>query len=309
MELLIIFTNIIIPIFLIIGIGAFLHRKFHFDMNTLAKLNIYYLVPGLIFTRLYETNFSWEMLFLVFQFFVLYSALLYAVSRLIAAIFHFNKGVRLTFTNTVLFYNSGNYGVPVNDLVFRQDPFAMSIQIVILTLQNLFIYSFGIFSLQSAKIGKLKALIDYLKMPVTYAMIGGIGLNVLQIPLPDFLHKTGNYIADSLIGMALLTLGAQVVQLKFHKNLLPVYLSVFVRLILGPILAYPIILSLQPETIVAQALFIASALPSAVTNSIIAQEYNTEPKLAAQSVLTSTFFSMVTVTLVIYLSKVLFVSS
>lgn len=308
MEIITIFINVIIPIFIIIGIGIHLHRRFKFDMNTLSKLNMYYLVPGLIFIRLYETTFSWKMFVDVLLFFILYCVILYIISIVIAVLLRFRKGVRLSFINCVLFYNTGNYGVPVNDLVFRQDPFAMSIQIIIMTFQNLFIYSFGIFNIQSAQIGKLKALIDYLKMPILYAMIGGIGLNIFAIKLPQFLHQTGTYVANALIGIALLTLGAQVAQLKFHRNLVIVYITVFTRLVIGPLLAYPLILLLQPEAIMAQALFIASAMPSAVTNSIIAQEYDNEPELAAQSVLATTFVSMITVTFAIFIAKMLFPS-
>ena len=72
-----------------------------------------------------------------------------------------------------MFFNSGNYGVPVNDLVFKSDPLAMSIQVIMLTLQNIFLFSYGIFSLESIKIGKLKAALGYFKMPVLYAMLAG----------------------------------------------------------------------------------------------------------------------------------------
>lgn len=306
MGLLTIFINIILPIFIIVGIGALLHLQFRFDMNTLAKINIYYLVPGLILIRLYETDLTMNLFFTVFMLFILYSIVLYVVSFAISRLFHFKQNMHTAFINSTLYYNSGNYGVPVNDLVFRQDPFTMSIQIIILTLQNLLIYSFGIFSVQAAKIGKFKAFIGYLKMPVTYAMIIGIGLNVFDIPLPEFLYTSGTYIANALIGIALLTLGAQVAQLKFSKNLMTVYLSVIMRLVIGPILAYLIIVVTNVEGVIAQAFFIASAMPTSVTTSIIAQEYNNEPEFSAQAVLATTFFSMVTVTIVIYLSEILF---
>ncbi|TWI54739.1 AEC family transporter [Halalkalibacter nanhaiisediminis] len=306
MELLMIFINIIVPIFVIVAIGALMHRTFHLDLNTLAKLNIYYLVPGLIFVRLYETEFTWQLFLDVFLFFIFLTVFLYFVSSFFSRLFHFNKSMRISFSHSALFYNSGNYGVPVNDLVFRQDPYAMSIQVIVLTFQNLLVYSYGVFTLQAASLGKLKAFITYLKLPITYAMLTAIILNVFNIKLPSFLYTPTSYIADALIGIALLTLGAQVVQLKFSKNLFTVYLSVFVRLILSPALAYVAILILQVDGVAAQAMFISSAMPSSVNSAIIAQEYKNEPEFAAQTVLASTVFSMVTVTVVIYLSKVLF---
>ena len=60
------------------------------------------------------------------------------------------------------------------------------------------------------------------------------------------------------------------------------------------------------EGVIGQALFIASAMPASVNSSVIAQEYNNYPELAAQMVFLSTLFSTLTVTVVIYLSKILF---
>src|SRR5690606_39875626 len=100
-----------------------------------------------------------------------------------------------TLFRSVMFFNSGNYGVPVNDLVFKSDPLAMSIQVIMLTLQNIFLFSYGIFSLQSIQVGKLKAALGYFKMPVLYAMLAGVATNIFNIPVPSFIWVPANYIA------------------------------------------------------------------------------------------------------------------
>ncbi len=60
------------------------------------------------------------------------------------------------------------------------------------------------------------------------------------------------------------------------------------------------------EGVMAQALFIASAMPTSVNSAVIAEEYKSHPDFAAQTVLFSTVASMLTVTVIIYLSRVLF---
>lgn len=40
--LVMIVLNVILPVIALIGVGAFLHRKFSFDMNTLSKLNNFF---------------------------------------------------------------------------------------------------------------------------------------------------------------------------------------------------------------------------------------------------------------------------
>ncbi|WP_053219943.1 AEC family transporter [Virgibacillus senegalensis] len=306
MELLFIFLNIILPVFILIGIGTWLHKLFTLDLYTLAKLNIYFLSPGFVLINLYESDFSLQILWEVFCFFVLFIIGLYLIVKIIARIGRYRKSLEGVFTNSILLYNSGNYGVPVNDLAFKQDPLAATIQVIVMTFQNVLSYSFGIFSLKAVSEGRIRALTGLLRMPAIYAMTAGILLNVLEVKLPVFLLKPGEYIGSAMIGMALLTLGAQVAQLTFRPKLMVVYVSLAVRLALGPALAVLLIWSLGYEGLLAQALLVSSSMPSSVNSAIIAQEYKNEPELAAQIVLASTIFSMFTVTITIYLSGLLY---
>ncbi|MGM8366171.1 AEC family transporter [Virgibacillus sp. W0181] len=306
LELIFILKDIILPIFVLMVIGFIIQRRFHLNVQTLARLNIYIFVPGFIFVKLYEAQFSASLFGKVFLFFILYVLLLFIVSHISARLLHIKDGKKATFTNSVLFFNSGNYGVPVNDLVFKSDPFAMSIQVIVLMLQNIFLYTYGIFSLQSVSVGKLKALLGYFKMPVLYAMAAGVMLNAWSISLPSFVWVPANYIAEGMISLALLTLGAQVAMLRLTAQLSEVYFSLIIRLIIGPLLTLGIIYAFGLDGVFAQALLIASAMPTSINSAVIAQEYENHPDFAAQIVLFSTLMSTITVTLVIYVGRLLF---
>ena len=128
----------------------------------------------------------------------------------------------------------------------------------------------------------------------------------LQVTVPSFIWVPANYIADAMIALALLTLGAQVAQIKFAAGLSSVYYSLTLRLAVGPLIALAIILLFKVDGIVAQALLIGSAMPTSVNSAVIAQEYDNHPDLAAQIVLFSTLISAITVSLVIYLARFLF---
>ncbi|WP_172370004.1 AEC family transporter [Sporosarcina jiandibaonis] len=306
MELFIILKDIILPIFVIMALGFVMQTKFDLNIQTLARLNIFFLVPGFIFVKLYSTKISFNLFGNILLFFILYVVILYVISHFIGKAIGLEKGEKTTFSNSTMFFNSGNYGVPVNDLVFKSDPLAMSIQVIMLTLQNIFLFSYGIFSLQSIKVGKLKAALGYFRMPVLYAMLSGVLLNVYNVPIPSFIWVPANYIADAMIALALFTLGAQVAKIKFSTGLTTVYYSLALRLAVGPLIALAIIYIFKVDGIVAQALLIGSAMPTSVNSAVIAEEYNNHPDLAAQIVLFSTLFSAITVTLVIYLARFLF---
>lgn len=288
------------------GIGFLMQKKFELNLQTLARLNIYFLVPGFIFVKLSSTQISANLFGNILLFFILYVVLLYGVSHFVGKMIGLERGEKTTFSNSVMFFNSGNYGVPVNDLVFKSDPLAMSIQVIMLTLQNIFLFSYGIFSLQSIQVGKLKAALGYFKMPVLYAMLAGVVTNIFDISVPSFIWVPANYIAEAMIALALLTLGAQVAQIKFVTGMFSVYYSLVLRLAVGPMIALAIIFIFKVDGIVAQALLIGSAMPTSVNSAVIAQEYDNHPDLAAQIVLFSTLISAVTVSMVIYLARYLF---
>lgn len=306
LEFIIILKEIILPIFIIMGIGYILQKRFDLDVQTLARLNIYFLVPGFIFVRLYETNIVLNMFLQIILFIIVYVFILYIIGIIVTKVIRLKNGQNITFVNSLVFFNSGNYGVPVNDLVFKSDPFAASIQVIVLMFQNIFIYSYGIFSMQAASKGRLQALLSYFKMPVTYALISGLVLGAYNIPIPQFIWVPANYIADSMIALSLLTLGAQVAKLKFSFNMSSVYLSVIIRLCIGPIIAFGMILITGMTGIVAQALLIASAMPTSINSAVIAQEYRNHPDMAAQIVLFSTLVSAFTVTFFIYFARIMF---
>ena len=306
LELFTIFKDIILPIFIVMAIGFILQKKFTMDISTLSKLNIYFVVPAFIFVKLYSTQFSASLFGKVLLFFILLVIILYAISTLFTKILGLDRGKKTTFTNSTMFFNSGNYGVPVNELAFKGDPFAMSIQVIVLTLQNIFTFSYGIFALQSVNTSKWKAMIGYFKMPVLYAMGAGLLCNALNIQVPSVILVPANMIANAMIGLALLTLGAQVARIQFKAALSAVYSSLSIRLIISPIIALFIIWIFRVDGITAQALLIASAMPTSVNSAVIAEEYKSYPEFAAQVVLFSTIISAFTVSFVIYLAGILF---
>lgn len=305
-EMLYILQTVLLPIFIMIFLGYILQKKFTLDLNTLAKLNIYVFVPGFIFVKFYKTHFALSLLFYIILFFVIYMFVLFLIGKLLSMFRKTDKGETTTLTNSLMFFNSGNYGVPVNDLVFKGDPLAMSVQVIVLSLQNIFTFSYGVFAIQSLHIGKLKALLGYFKMPVLYALLLAIILNYNHIPIPEFIWTPANYVADAMIAIALLMLGAQISNIKFSLKWSKSYAYVFIRLIIGPLIALVIIKIMGIEGIIAQTLFIASAMPTSVNSSVIAQEYDNHPELAAELVFLSTLLSAITVVIVIYMSKILF---
>jgi malate permease and related proteins len=301
-----ILLNVILPVFLLIGAGVFLHRKFNFDMNTLSKLNTYFLMPCVSFSNIYENNIGGKTLIHILGFLILQCCSLMFISSAISKAAKFDNGLASTFKNSVVLNNSGNFGLPVSQLVFQHNPLGASIQIVVMIFQNLLTYTYGLLNCVAVDDSRIKAIKKFLKNPVIYAFLLGLVLHSLHIKLPGYLWTPIKNTSDAFLAVALITLGAQSAYIKLTHFSLPLFLSLFGRLILSPIIAFIIIFLVKLEGTTAQALFIASSFPTSRNSALFALEYDNNPEIAAQIVLMSTLLSMITVTTVVFLSTILF---
>lgn len=139
-----------------------------------------------------------------------------------------------------------------------------------------------------------------------YAFLLGLLLHTFRIKILEFLWSPVKNTSNAFIAVALITLGAQSAYLKFSRFSQPLVLSLLGRLVLSPVIAFLIIIILKLDGTTAQALFIASSFPTSRNSALFALEYGNHPEYAAQVVLMSTVFSMLTVTTVVYLSSILF---
>jgi malate permease and related proteins len=301
-----ILLHVILPVFFLVGLGSLLHRIFHFDMNTLSKLNMYVLLPAVGFTNVYESQIDGDVLLQVLGFLLLQNGALIAISTAMAKLLKLDRSLAATFQNTIVLNNSGNFGIPVSQLIFHQQPLGLSIQIVVTIFQNFLTNTYGVFNFISASEKKGKVTAEFLKNPIIYALLLGLCFHSFHISVPSFIWNPLENIANAFLAIALFTLGAQVAYINL-KQLPPLlYLSVFSRLLLSPAVAVLIIFALHLEGVTAQALLIASAYPCSRNTALYALEYGHHPDYAAQAVFVSTLLSSVTVTMIVYLSKILF---
>ncbi|SOC42421.1 AEC family transporter [Ureibacillus acetophenoni] len=302
-----IFFQIVAPILILLIIGAILQKKFKFNLKALSHLITYCFMPVAVFMNLYETSVNLNVLTQVAIFIFLFIGANIILSHYIAKLLKLNRTESAVFKNSVVLINSGNYGIPVAQLVFQTQPIGVAIQVILVIFQNVTTYTYGLYNLISATKSGIEIVKDFVKMPILHALIIGVSLNILNIKLPETLVIPLNHIADGFIAIALITLGAQLSQIEIRTIInKTIIISCFTRLIVGPALALLVIWILGLEGVVAQSLFIASAFPTSRNSSSLALEYDVESNIAAQTVLFSTIVSCLTVTFVIYLSTILF---
>ncbi|KQL35232.1 AEC family transporter [Psychrobacillus sp. FJAT-21963] len=301
-----VFFQVVAPILIMLGIGAALQIKFQFNLKALSNLITYCLMPAAVFVNIYETKVNASVMAEIVLYLVIFSICLMILGIVVSKLLKLNRNQAAIYKNSIVLINSGNYGIPVSQMLFAANPLGTSIQIIIVIFQNIITYTYGLYNLISSTKSGLDILRSLLRLPLVHALIIGAVMNIWNIGIPISLRIPLDYLANAFISIALITLGAQLAQLDIKTIFNKVILTSTVgRLVLGPMLAFGLIMLMDIDGVVAQSLFIASAFPTSRNSSTLALEYDIEPNLAAQIVLFSTVVSCITVTIVIYLSKVL----
>jgi len=308
-----ILTNNIVPIFAIICMGVLLGKKFQLDVSTLSKINLYFFVPAFVFVNIYSTKIPLDML-KALSIVILILAVNYISGSIIGKIRRFDVGMTNAFINSLMFYNSGNFGVPLITLIYSGKPFvidgetpyldfALTVQVIVLIVQNLTTNNLGVFNASKASGGIKGAAKKALTLPAPYFVAAAFLLKLVPYDLTRFpLWPAFNYVRNGLVAIALLTLGVQLSRTKFYLKNPDVYLSVFVRLVCGPVFALLLVWSFGIKGIMAQVLVISAGLPTAVNTALISVEFKNYPDFSSQVVMMSTLFSAVTLTGVIYMA-------
>lgn len=135
-------------------------------------------------------------------------------SAILSELLKLPKDESAIFNNSIVLINSGNYGIPVSQLIFHAHPLGISIQIIVLISQNILTYTYRLYNLISATKSSLAILRELIKLPIIHALILGIIFNSFNIPIPAFLFVPLEHLSNAFLALAPLLLGAQLSQME-----------------------------------------------------------------------------------------------
>ena len=301
-----IFLNVCAPIFLIVGAGWLLDRKFKLHLESMVKLNIYLMVPAFIFTRVLQTELAGGEAVKIVAFTLSIIAFMFVGSWLAARIFGMGPKQRQSLSLATMFYNCGNYGLPLVTLAFG--PHAAAIQIYVLATMNVSTYTIGLFLAQShgeTEKSHRKALLKVLRQPTLYALMLGILCKAFDVPVKSitWLWEPLDLIQAGLIGFALVTLGVQMSQTRPAPFKAPLWSAILLRLLIAPSIALPLTYAFGFSREASASLILAAAAPTAVNTALLAHEFGGDLSFSTSAVYYSTLASMLTTTMLVYALK------
>ncbi len=293
------FWERVLPILLLIGLGYLFQRRMNIDAATLNRVNLYLFVPALTLSRLAETPLSARTIGIVAAAEFANAFVLWGVSQLAGWLLRWERTTRATVTLGAMLGNSGNFGLPLIELVLGRQ--FVGYQALVLALNNVLTFTVGFWTLARARLTVADALRRILSMPLLYAVALGIFLSLSRASLPTPLLTALRYLGDGLIPVALVTLGVQLAGRTEVRDGSAIGVAGFLRLILSPLSMTVIVhlLGVSPE--LGRVLILGASVPTAVNTALLAIELQVNPSLASAIVLFTTVACAVTVTVVAFL--------
>src|SRR5690606_24816683 len=150
-------------------------------------------------------------------FIVLFIGSQMVISHYVSKMMGLDRLESAVFKNSVVLINSGNYGIPVAQMVFATQPIGVAIQVILVIFQNMTTYTYGLYNLISSTKSGIAIVRDFLKMPIVHALIIGAALNYFHVPIPETFSIPLEHIADGFVAVALITLGAQLSTIEMRS--------------------------------------------------------------------------------------------
>jgi len=274
--------SIIFPVFAIAGIGYLYGRFKRPDMALANQLNMDLFVPLLVFAALSSKSFEMAS----YTHLAIAGVAVILGSGLLALPFVYLLKVDYrTFIPAMMFNNSGNMGLPLALLAFGEK--AMPAAIVLFAVEMALHFSLGIYFLD-----RRIRLFGMVRVPVIMATILGLAFSALDITLWDPLQIMIRMLGDVAIPLLLFSLGVRLTEISFKDWQLGVASA-----ILCPATGLAIVWMISPllnlPPMQQSLLIVFGALPPAVLNYLLAEQYKQEPEKVASIVLLGNLGSLV----------------
>ncbi|UCE00266.1 MAG: AEC family transporter [Chloroflexota bacterium] len=293
-ELLLLFVNNLLPIFLAAGAGFLVAKYLGVPAKPVSRIAFFIFSPCLIFTLLTSGRLNGDDITLMVAYAAVSIILVGLVTGLIAYILRFKRTIIVALLITVMFGNVGNFGLSLNLFAFGEDALAFA-SIYFVTSATL-VYTLGVVLASWGKTDLKTALVGVLKVPVIYAVLLALLFNWQKWELPLPIDRTVSLFSDAAIPVMIVLLGIQLYNAKVSKEIFTVGLSNVLRLVVSPALAIGLAAVFHLEGSAYQAGVLEAAVPTAVLATVLATEYNLEPSLITTAVVSSTLLSPLTVT-------------
>jgi predicted permease len=296
-ELVGLFTNNLLPIFLIVVASFLFGRYTGVSPRPLSQLVFHLFSPCLLFTLLTTNRLSGDEISRVMLFAVACTLVVGGLTFIFGAGFRLERRMLAGVMLASMFMNAGNFGLPV--VLFAFGETALSYASLYFVTSAILAYTLGSVIASLGTVNILGAITNLLKVPSVYALILALVFLATGWEVPVPLARTFELLGDASIPSMLVLLGLQLQTAVWSNNSLPMTLAGSMRLLVSPLVAILLIPLFGLVGPARQALILEAAMPTAVLTTVLATEFNAEPSFVSAAVLMTTLLTPLTLTLLL----------
>ena len=292
-----VFLNVVTPVFILVVIGYFVGPGLKIEARSLSRTAYFVFIPAFVFNIISEAKIDSELALQMLSFILVAQIAVALLGFLVGKALRQSREITAAFVLIATFGNVGNFGLPL--IVFRLGESARTYATVyfVATVFISFVICVGVASW--ARSGGVTAVFSVFKTPALIALIPALVFNITDVEVPIFLSRLSGLLGQAMIPVMLITLGVQMGEIPRIKINFNVFAASTVRLIGGPVLALLIVPYFGLEGLERSTGILQAAMPAAVLASIIALEYKLLPEFVTTTVLFSTLYSIITLTVIL----------
>ncbi|HMV39210.1 AEC family transporter [Plasticicumulans sp.] len=281
-ELLLRIGGIVFPVFAIAAVGALWGRRHRPDMSVVNRLNVEVFAPALVFWALADKPLDFDL----YRDLAIGGIAVVLGSGLLLWPFVRLAGIDArTFIPPMMFNNSGNMGIPLALFAFGET--ALQAAVVLFIIEMVLHFTVGLYILDHrTRPWRL------LKMPMIQATIAGLACSAFGLTLPAPLANTIKLMGQVSIPLLLFALGVRLLDVNLRDWKLGTA-GAFAGPLAGVASLWLVLPWLALDEAQFPQLLIFAALPPAVLNVLVAEQYRQEPERVASIVLIGNLGSLV----------------
>lgn len=287
-------------IFIMVAVGYFLRRRNIITVQIKQALNFMIVNVFMPFSILVSGNsaFSREMshsLLLVAGLSLIYYIASMVIGMGLGKLFHMEEHRARIFVLLQSFANVGFLGIPLAEELFGAT--GTLVAVVYNLAFDVIFFTYGMYYVRHGGKLDLKALLGNV---VAISAIASVILYCSPVRMPVLVEESLRMMGSCTTPLSMIVVGCSLAEVKLSDVLKSrdAYLVSALRLVIYPVLFWAAAVALHLESEVTAAGILLTALPPATMNVIVAEEHGCAPEFAAQAVVQSMVFMIVTVPVV-----------
>jgi len=297
-ELLTLLLEVVLPVFAVLGVGAWIGSRFELALPPIHRLAMYATVPALAFRTLAGIEMALGQALHLLAGYLLFMLLLGSIAALVAR--GWLGSARRALVGSSVLGNAANLNLPIALFAFGEAGLERALVLYVATA--LVMFSVGPTLLGSTR-GWRDGLATAVRFPVLQAALLGLFVNAINLQLPTGVMRGVSLLADAAVPLMLLALGLHLAQSRRWRPSSASAVALALKLVLGPLIAYLIARAIGLEGLDVAVLVVMGGMPTAINTTILAAEFGGDLDQVAQTVILGTFAALITIPTVLWLVK------